>query len=968
MKEHTDDVLLSVKESTPAVDSTSIDEIVTRRGKIEGIFGERDEKDDMMDDVVSADAGVDNHGVTNIDLAERVTREQVIEDVSVVKKVSDDLVESRVVTLEKVELVKELIQEKVVTTVGNGSDCDDQKSGNGSVEKDSTMAEPSKPSNKEPEAGGEETEVSESVRILADGDHVVEEETHEKTEVLSSSKIQKSIAGCVVEVEEGLFSQDKAEDVANNQSLLTEVVDGGTGGDNAYVSAENTENQAGVDQTNIEIQLTNEAKRNDAKKSGIGESNMIVESMNAEPQISMKDVCVMNEKTVEDEALDSTKISESLTIVNEVVDHGNAENLNKKDGVDQTSEEESSQSTIEVRTDDASKSEDSKMDDEPHIIKGELAVKHENEDLERCLTKEMEEQPTESVQEATEEDHVMNEKTVEDDVLNLSKISQSLTMASLGLEDVDVVVVDESLEGKNEAQDGVSVELSLVCPDNQSLSTEIDLQTEVDQEVGVDLTCKDGNLHATTVAHKEPDSDVQVLTDGGVLVENQSIKDNDVTNSSKPDVVAYTEPESFNDKMIPGVANEVVETNIGVQTSKVEPATIGCNSSNFQDNQGLIVSPNKGNEITSSHITVPDSAAGVPTGEPQTYGEHGVIPANSEFSYEEAHMDRAEDAGMDIDEVLGWKDETHSEDGSKKRKALDSVSDDLEKQPTLQTETLEAKPSFKVGAVIQKLASQPTGPQLMGEQADHVAKDPASVQSLGPNQMGNQAGMLSELYLAAQDPMKGYSFMNTIIPFFKSHRAAVLSKSRKRKTSNENEPDEFEFDDVNDSYWTDRIIQNQPEEQVLQGNPTGGGELQIVAYEQEKPPVKPARRSNKKRFFSSNHEIEANEQSEIIVRRQQNLATEVLMKFAGGIYFPSEIHLNKMFRRFGPLMESETEVDRQSGRARVVFKKCSDAEVAHSSAGKFNIFGSISVNYELNYTPLISYKPLPLPVSQDPTC
>lgn len=90
------------------------------------------------------------------------------------------------------------------------------------------------------------------------------------------------------------------------------------------------------------------------------------------------------------------------------------------------------------------------------------------------------------------------------------------------------------------------------------------------------------------------------------------------------------------------------------------------------------------------------------------------------------------------------------------------------------------------------------------------------------------------------------------------------------------------------------------------------------------------------------------------------------MKFTEGIYFPSEIHLNKMFRRFGPLMESETEVDRQSGRARVVFKKCSDAEVAHSSAGKFNIFGSIVVNYELNYTPLISYKPLPLPLAHEP--
>ena len=83
------------------------------------------------------------------------------------------------------------------------------------------------------------------------------------------------------------------------------------------------------------------------------------------------------------------------------------------------------------------------------------------------------------------------------------------------------------------------------------------------------------------------------------------------------------------------------------------------------------------------------------------------------------------------------------------------------------------------------------------------------------------------------------------------------------------------------------------------------------------------------------------------------MATKELMKYPEGIYFPSIINLNKMFKLFVPLVESETEVDGQNGRARVVFKKCSDAEVAHSSAGNFNIFGSIVVAFELNYTLMI---------------
>lgn len=89
------------------------------------------------------------------------------------------------------------------------------------------------------------------------------------------------------------------------------------------------------------------------------------------------------------------------------------------------------------------------------------------------------------------------------------------------------------------------------------------------------------------------------------------------------------------------------------------------------------------------------------------------------------------------------------------------------------------------------------------------------------------------------------------------------------------------------------------------------------------------------------------------------------MNFAELGSVPSETNLNKMFRHFGPLKEAETEVDTVSSRARVVFKKCVDAEVACSSAQKFNIFGSILVNYQLNYTPSALFKASSVATTQD---
>uniref|UniRef100_K3ZEB6 PWWP domain-containing protein n=1 Tax=Setaria italica TaxID=4555 RepID=K3ZEB6_SETIT len=52
-----------------------------------------------------------------------------------------------------------------------------------------------------------------------------------------------------------------------------------------------------------------------------------------------------------------------------------------------------------------------------------------------------------------------------------------------------------------------------------------------------------------------------------------------------------------------------------------------------------------------------------------------------------------------------------------------------------------------------------------------------------------------------------------------------------------------------------------------------------------------------------------------------------------------ELDLVKMFSRYGPLKEMETEVDKDTNTVKVVFKKRADAERAFSAAGKYGTFG-----------------------------
>ncbi|CAI9289598.1 unnamed protein product [Lactuca saligna] len=77
----------------------------------------------------------------------------------------------------------------------------------------------------------------------------------------------------------------------------------------------------------------------------------------------------------------------------------------------------------------------------------------------------------------------------------------------------------------------------------------------------------------------------------------------------------------------------------------------------------------------------------------------------------------------------------------------------------------------------------------------------------------------------------------------------------------------------------------------------------------------------------------------------------LILKFTNLDSIPSVTNLNEIFRVYGSLMESETEVLKKSSCAKVVFEEKTNAEAAFSSAGKFGIFGPSLISYRLDYSP-----------------
>ncbi|XP_054815718.1 PWWP domain-containing protein 5-like isoform X1 [Prosopis cineraria] len=369
----------------------------------------------------------------------------------------------------------------------------------------------------------------------------------------------------------------------------------------------------------------------------------------------------------------------------------------------------------------------------------------------------------------------------------------------------------------------------------------------------------------------------------------------------------------------------------------------------------------------------------------------GMYPKKKEKSLSEligGTLDPADDYWLDEKAM----DSLVSPTVSKKRRTVDPYADDTgmldgRKTISLAKVSSSTKPSFKIGECIRRVASQLTGSPTARSSGDRSQKpdentdvlsgdvsDDASVQNLeeakksslvDPTEYSSLNDLLSLLHWAAQDPLEHSNFMSVIVSFFSDFRNSIVVgnysereitptnkvSAKRKKQPIAGSPETFEFEDMSDTYWTDRVIQNGSEEQPSKRSRKK--ENQLVPADPDKP-VQVSRRPYSRKRYSDNNNVEASEKPSGYI--DDKSPAELVMNFAELDSVPSETNLNKMFRRFGPLKESETEVDTVGSRARVVFKKCADAEVAFNSAKKFNIFGAILVNYQLNYTPSALFK------------
>ncbi|XP_040869339.1 uncharacterized protein [Glycine max] len=306
--------------------------------------------------------------------------------------------------------------------------------------------------------------------------------------------------------------------------------------------------------------------------------------------------------------------------------------------------------------------------------------------------------------------------------------------------------------------------------------------------------------------------------------------------------------------------------------------------------------------------------------------------------------------------------------------------------------------SFKIGERILRVANQLTGPPssmlkcsgdrtqmedgsadgFPGNGSDVFSPNPEKTQKSSftvPTEYSSLDDLLHLLQWVAHEPLGDYSSLNVIVSFFSDFRNSIIvandsgkenfptkkvgAKRNKRPVGGS--PETFEFDDLSHTHWTDMGIQSGSEKQ--QSQRSSRRDYQHAPAEPEKPFIVYTRRSySRKQCSDSNHVAVPEKHSGCA---DENSPVELVLNFAELDSVPSEMRLNKIFRRFGPLNESETEVDRGSSRARVVFKKCVDAEVAFSSAKKFNIFGSVLVNYKLNHTPSTLSKASSLATTQD---
>ncbi|KAH7513012.1 hypothetical protein FEM48_Zijuj12G0151200 [Ziziphus jujuba var. spinosa] len=437
-----------------------------------------------------------------------------------------------------------------------------------------------------------------------------------------------------------------------------------------------------------------------------------------------------------------------------------------------------------------------------------------------------------------------------------------------------------------------------------------------------------------------------------------------------------------------------------------------------------LVEKTHSNEVTEGEVPATKDDGSVPSGRAKFKSQHGsslkrklmsedsLYPSKKEKSLSDLMAEKRMRTPIGENGSKGKAKKSISQSTSKKRKAIDSQSDDSNVKPgKILSTTVDplAKQNFSVGESIRRVASQLNGScsilksgdemskrsSIQTRSKDKIVSDKSQTEKLEEreyDEMSKRSSiqtrskekivpdksqtekleereytpheMLLKLCMAAQDPLKQHKLLVPVITFFSEFRNSIFllrassrgheqsmeqlfggkpgKKSMKRaKLSIRSGTSESQLECMKDSYWSDRIIQSLPEEQSSQENQNSPSTEPQAAVELD----------SKSQSAGENVELEAEKSEDNLSEscNEDQSSTALILNFTNFDSVPSETNLNEIFSRYGPLNESETEVKKKSSRAKVVFRRRSDAETAFSSAGKYSMFGPSLVSYRLKY-------------------
>ncbi|KAE8812507.1 Serine/threonine-protein kinase ATM [Hordeum vulgare] len=306
-----------------------------------------------------------------------------------------------------------------------------------------------------------------------------------------------------------------------------------------------------------------------------------------------------------------------------------------------------------------------------------------------------------------------------------------------------------------------------------------------------------------------------------------------------------------------------------------------------------------------------------------------------------------------------------------KKRSLDSFEDLGTKSPTGR--------SFKIGECIRRAANQLTGPSsIVKSQNENTAEaenaefdvssdDDAAANALTvekcakrrrlhSHHLADPKELFSQLCSVAIEPTDGYNFPALTISYFSDFRnyivsvateASIIEKStskRRRKKRVLPSPELETTDHMQDSYWSGLSLLNHPIHSLKRASTnTRPRRRRKSSHETDLSAVQDQQMAPKK-------QIQVIERSIIHVDEKivdEWKPTALVLNFGRSTDLLSETDLIKKFGRYGPLKESEIDVQKSTNTVKIVFKKRADAERAFSAAGKYGTLGPSLRSYRL---------------------